>query len=327
VFARRRGRPQLTVYFATDIHGSEVCFRKFVAARQVYGADQLILGGDLTGKMVVPVVRRDEGAYEAELHGQVHRVGDDRLDELRRRIRDGGFYPVVMSPAELAAYDPAALERTFADEMARSIEDWDRYAGEHAVAEREILVAPGNDDPYEIDAVLARATAFRLVEGERVTIGSGDVTYDVVSTGVSNRTPWETHRELEEDALEAHLRALLDGADPARTILNVHVPPFASGLDEGPDVAGIGADGVVEQRKSLGTALTRPVGSTAVRRVIEDFQPLLSLHGHIHEGRGAVTIGATTCINPGSDYPEGVLRGAIVRFDATGIVNHQLTAG
>jgi Icc-related predicted phosphoesterase len=271
-------------------------------------------------------VSRD-GAHEAVLHGQVHRVGDEGLAELRRRIRDGGFYPVVVSAAELAAYDEAALERTFAAEMARSLEDWDRYAREHQVPEREILVAPGNDDPYEIDEVLALATAFRLVEGERVTIGSGDLAYDVVSTGVSNPTPWHTHRELDEDALEERLRELLRGTDPGRTILNVHVPPYASGLDDGPDVAGIGADGVVEQRKSLGTALTRPVGSTAVRRVIEDFQPLLSLHGHIHEGRGAVTIGKTVCINPGSDYPEGVLRGAIVRLDPTGLVNHQLTAG
>jgi Icc-related predicted phosphoesterase len=325
VFSRRR-RPTLSVFFATDIHGSEVCFRKFVAARRLYGADQLILGGDLTGKMIVPVVSLDDG-YEATLYEQPHRVAADGLDELCRRIRDAGYYPLVVSEAELAAFDADAVARTFTAEMTRSLEDWDRYAGEHEVRAREILVAPGNDDPYEIDAALAGSTAFRLVEGERVTIGSGELAYDVVSTGVSNRTPWRTHRELDEDALEKRLRELLDGADPARTILNVHVPPYASGLDDGPDVAGIGADGVVEQRKSLGTALTRPVGSTAVRRVIEDFQPLVSLHGHIHEGRGAVTIGATLCVNPGSDYPEGVLRGAIVRLDATGLVNYQLTAG
>src|SRR4029079_7182991 len=120
----------------------------------------------------VPVVRRDT-AFEATLHGQSHRVGEDGVAELERNIRDSGYYPVELTPDELAAYAPPRLERTFAAEMRRSLEAWDSYARAHDVAEGSILVAPGTDDPFEIDDVLTRAAAFRLAEGERVTIGSG----------------------------------------------------------------------------------------------------------------------------------------------------------
>jgi Icc-related predicted phosphoesterase len=68
------------------------------------------------------------------------------------------------------------------------------------------------------------------------------------------------------------------------------------------------------------------VGSKAVRRAIETYQPILSLHGHIHESRGVATIGRTVCINPGSEYPDGVLRGAIVDFDRDGVKSYVLTS-
>ena len=49
--ARRRA---LRIFFATDVHGSERCFRKFLAAATVYEAEVLLLGGDVAGKGLVP---------------------------------------------------------------------------------------------------------------------------------------------------------------------------------------------------------------------------------------------------------------------------------
>ena len=70
LFRRRRADgDETTVFFTTDLHGSEVCFRKFVAAAAFYGADLLILGGDLTGKLVTPVVQNGQGWW-SELHGR-----------------------------------------------------------------------------------------------------------------------------------------------------------------------------------------------------------------------------------------------------------------
>ena len=67
------------------------------------------------------------------------------------------------------------------------------------------------------------------------------------------------------------------------------------------------------------------VGSIAVRAAIEKYQPLLGLHGHIHESRSAQKIGRTLCINPGSEYGEGVLRGILLELSSKGLEDHVFT--
>ena len=71
----------------------------------------------------------------------------------------------------------------------------------------------------------------------------------------------------------------------------------------------------------------QPVGSTACRETIERYQPLLGLHGHLHESRGTFQLGRTLCINPGSEYSEGVLRGALIELEGGQVKNYQLTTG
>ena len=70
-----------------------------------------------------------------------------------------------------------------------------------------------------------------------------------------------------------------------------------------------------------------PVGATSVRKAIEEYQPLLGLHGHIHESRGVARLGRTICINPGSRYNEGILQGVIIDLEGNCVRNYQLTAG
>jgi Icc-related predicted phosphoesterase len=70
-----------------------------------------------------------------------------------------------------------------------------------------------------------------------------------------------------------------------------------------------------------------PAGSTAVREAIEELQPLVGLHGHIHEGRGETKIGRTLCLNPGSVYSEGVLNGVLLTLADGQVRDYQFTQG
>jgi Icc-related predicted phosphoesterase len=71
----------------------------------------------------------------------------------------------------------------------------------------------------------------------------------------------------------------------------------------------------------------KPVGSTAVRDAIERYQPALSLHGHIHEARGVHWLGRTLALNPGSEYAEGTMKGAIVNLEPTRVKGYLLISG
>jgi Icc-related predicted phosphoesterase len=319
-----RSRDDFTLFFATDLHGSMACFKKLLAAPDFYGADVAILGGDMTGKMVIPVVAAPGGRYRARVAGKEIEAGPDDVAALETRIADGGFYPYRTNPDEVAELqaDPARVEALFASLMADTLRTWNdlaerRYAG----TDRVVLVAPGNDDPWDIDDVLAELPRFRVVEGEATTLGDR---YEMIATGYSNTTPWSTHRELPEDELREVIdKAAARVSSMETAIFNIHVPPYNTGLDTGPDID----PHTWEQKATMGQGHTKPVGSHAVREAIETHQPLLSLHGHIHESRGTFRLGRTLCVNPGSDYGDGILRGALVTLTGPRVRGFQLTSG
>jgi len=180
-------------------------------------------------------------------------------------------------------------------------------------------VCPGNDDSPATDEVIRRSSRVELAEGRAVELGEG---FSMVSTGWSNLTPWRTFRELPEPELAAQIERMIPaGATMSRTVFNFHCPPYGSGLDEAPEV-----DEEFNIRDA-GRALV-PVGSSAVREAIERHQPVLALHGHIHEAKGVTRLGKTLCINPGSAYEQGVLQGAIIELDIRkGIKSYSLTTG
>src|ERR1700760_1547096 len=76
-----------------------------------------------------------------------------------------------------------------------------------------------------------------------------------------------------------------------------------------------------------GDVLRGPVGSTAVRKIIEHYQPLLAVHGHIHESGGERRIGDTLCINPGSEANHGILRGYLIDIGKKGVELAQRVEG
>jgi Icc-related predicted phosphoesterase len=308
----------MRIFFATDVHGSEVCWRKFLNAGAFHKADVLIMGGDMTGKAMVPIVHRD-GGWEVTLQEQLHKLAtEDELLAMEKRISDRGYYPVRLEPDELAAWndDPDLVDRRFKEEMLRSVERWMVLAGEKLRGSKvRCIVSPANDDIFEIDALIESAPAVDLGESNAIDIDG----FTLVSTGWANPTPWKTFRELPEDELRARIDGLVkEVSDPRRAIFNFHAPPYASNLDAAPKLD-------EDMNYVAGGQALVPVGSKAVRDAITEYGPVLSLHGHIHEGRGAVKIGRTLAVNPGSTYEDGVLQAAIVDLDSkTGEVKRYL---
>jgi Icc-related predicted phosphoesterase len=321
---RRANGGGTTVFFATDLHGSEVCFRKFVAAAGFYGADLLILGGDLTGKFVVPVVDAGDGWW-AEVHGERRALRESELDAFEAQMANEGVYPRRMTAAEFSRFaaDADAVDALFLELMTERLSRWIAYARERLDGTPiRILTAPGNDDPYDVDDVIRACGGDRvlLVEGQVVEIAPG---HEMLSTGWANHTPWHTHREFEEDELRAHIEEMVaELRRPEAAVFNLHVPPYDSSLDTAPQ---LGPDLAVQT--SMGNVLTAPAGSSAVRDAIEAHQPLASLHGHIHESGGSVRIGRTVAINAGSEYGEGVLRGVLFTVGGGELRRVQATCG
>jgi uncharacterized protein len=298
----------MRIFFATDVHGSEVCWRKFLNAGAFHKADVLIMGGDMTGKAMVPIVGSD-GGWEVTVQEQRHQLtSEDEVRAMEKKISDRGYYPVRLGKDEVEAWsaDPTLVDTRFKDEMLRNVERWMALADERLEGKGiRCIVSPANDDMFEIDPIIAAA---KLVElGEANTIALDGIS--LVSTGWANPTPWKTFRELPEDELRARIDGLVaEVADPKRSIFNFHAPPYGSNLDSAPKLD-------ADLKYVAGGQALVPVGSRAVRDAISEYGPMLSLHGHIHEGRGAVKIGRTLAVNPGSTYEDGVLQAAIVDLD------------
>lgn len=310
------------IFFATDIHGSEVCWKKFINAGAFYRVDVLVLGGDMTGKAIVPIVQQGGGRYrvvlleqEQELHSQ------EELAEMMRRIRTRGYYPYVTTPDEIAElqHDPQRVEQLFVAQALQTLEDWLAYADAKLEGTgMRCYVAPGNDDTFQIDALIRASRHVTLAEGQVIAL---DEHHEMISSGWTNVTPWHTFREESEEALHARLSAMVAQLrNPQSAVFNFHVPPYASTLDDAPELT---AD---LRPKRAGNAVV-PVGSRAVRQLIEQHQPVLALCGHIHEARGSVRLGRTLCINPGSAYEQGRLLGAVIQLERGKVKHYTLTTG
>ncbi len=311
-----------TIFFATDIHGSDICWNKFLNAGKFYEADVLILGGDMTGKAIVPIIEQGGGKYNTTLLQQQFVLnGADELAEMIKKIRSRGYYPYLTSPEEIAelSKDPDKIYNLFISEALKVVEQWmDIAARKLAGTGMRVYVSPGNDDRFEVDDIIRANPHITLAEGRVIQL---DAHHEMITSGWSNRTPWNTYREEDEPQLAQRYDAMIkDLKDPQRAIFNIHVPPYHSNLDEAPELD--------EQLrpKYAGNAL-KPTGSSALRTAIEKYQPLLGLHGHIHEGRGSSRIGKTLCINPGSMYEQGTLLGTIVKLGKQKIDSYVLTSG
>jgi Icc-related predicted phosphoesterase len=314
----------MRLFYASDIHGSERLWRKFLNAADFYEVEVLIMGGDLTGKVLVPLVEVKPGRWTARFLGREQKAkGEDKAAELERRIRLNGHYPIRVSPEEMERLqaDEAHRDEVFRDAMRAELARWLELAHEKLGGTGvRCFVMAGNDDDWDIDPVLDAGPPPVEHVSERVVRLDG---MQLLSCAYANPTPWDSPRELPEERLLERLEGLAAGLDPGvPAIFNLHVPPYDSGLDLAPaltDDLRVITEG--------GEAKLEPVGSRAVRTLIERHGPVLGLHGHVHESRAVAEIGPTLCINPGSAYSEGVIDGAIVELRDGRVVSHQLVSG
>ena len=283
-----------------------------------------MLAGDLTGKAIVPIVQNN-GRYETELFG-VHRTArnDEELATLERDIADVGYYSFITTSDEAnrLSADEAGRDELLGRLMGARVHEWMQLATERlADGNVPLYLIPGNDDEFVIDPILNEPGQAPVNADGRVLDIPGGL--QLLASGWSNHTPWQTPREESEDELYARLDALAGQVrDPRRAVFMIHVPPYDSGLDTAPIL-----DANLRPTISAGDVLRGPVGSTAVRRIIETYQPLLSVHGHIHEAGGERRIGETLCINPGSEANAGILRGYLVDIGDGGVELSQRVEG
>jgi len=310
------------IFFATDIHGSDICWNKFLNAGKFYEADQLILGGDMTGKAVVPFIHQGGANYRVTLLEQVFDItNEDELTDMKKRVRSRGYYPYMTNPDEIAELekDPERVSKIFLQEVLKVVQEWMEIADRKlAGTGMKVYCCPGNDDMDEVDEILMESRTVIHSEGKVVTLASG---HEMIASGWSNKTPWNTHREEDEDQLKVRYEAMTSQLkNPHSAIFNIHVPPYKSNLDEAPELD-------ENLRPKMAGQALKAVGSTALREAIEKVQPLLGLHGHIHEGRGVSHIGKTLCINPGSMYEQGTLLGALINLGKNKVEDYVLTTG
>ncbi len=285
------------------------------------------MGGDMTGKAIVPLVAAGNGAHRVTFAGRTTTLQSEaEVQEMEKLIRVNGFYPFRCEQEEVdrLAKDAALRDRKFLDLMRATLRRWVSIAEERLAGKNvRCFMTPGNDDHLEIDEVLDGSEIVSNPEGRLVHLTDGKSDLEMISCGWSGPTPFDTPRECSEDDLAGRIEAMASQLRaPETAIFNFHDPPYNSNLDLAPML-----DRNLQVQTDGGQTRMVPVGSTSVRAAIERYQPQLGLHGHIHESRGQVKLNRTTCVNPGSEYGEGVLRGAVVDLNGAKLKNVQLISG
>ena len=308
------------LYVCSDIHASERTWRKFLNAMKanVYKVDAAVIAGDLTGKALVAVVQGNHGGevWTASVLGQSRIARNEQeLADLERSIADLGYYAVRVTDDERRAMegDKELVMRHFREKIVSRLREWLALASERLEGSGiPVYLMPGNDDEFDIDPILAESTYCRNVNEQVIELTPW---HQLVSMGWSSPTPWHTPRELPEEEFLDRLSGLLKGVrDPRKTVMMTHVPPYDSGLDTAPLLS---PD--LRPTVTAGDLIRGPVGSTGVRAAIEQFRPVLGVHGHIHESGGERKIKDTLCVNAGSESSMGVLRGFLIDLGENGV--------
>jgi Icc-related predicted phosphoesterase len=306
------------VFFATDVHGSERVWRKWLAIPKQYGPDVIVLAGDLTGKLVVPIAKQQDGSYATKVLGKEMTAKDDAaLETIKERVMNLGFYPYVCSKDEIEDLkrDRKRVDELFARVMEDNVRRWIRMAEEKCPDGVEVIVMPGNDDIFAIDQPIKESKRVVYPLGKAIPFCND---YELLSFDYSNPTPWDSPRECSEEDLWKKLDELASLVTTSwdRVICNFHVPPYGTRIDRAPKL-----DKNLKPKMSGFGMEVESVGSKSILRFMREHQPYLGLHGHIHESPGFDKVGKTTIFNPGSEYGEGILKGLIIELDRAGMKN------
>lgn len=300
--------PRTRIIFASDFHGSDVVWRKFLNSASMFKADVLLMGGDMTSKVMVPIIR-ENGGYVANFKGTQQKITEAGLVDFKKEVRRHCYLPYVCSRQEvdLLDRDQMRVEKVFEELEVEMLRDWLSLIAQKA-PHTKVIFHPGNDDKFALDEVLKESPSVTYAEESVVKF---DSFHEAACCGWSNPTPWNSPRECtEEELLEKLQNTISQLSSVSTSCFCFHVPPYNSTIDMAPKL-----DSNLRPVYEGGRPAFIPVGSKSVRKVIEKFQPLLGLHGHIHESPGLVKIGKTQCINPGSEYSEGILRAYVIELE------------
>lgn len=314
----------IRILYGSDFHGSDVVFRKFLNAAVQYQANALVIGGDVTGKAMVPIVNKGDSVYEGYLFGRAETVRTkEEIEKLKKTISNVGFYPIVLEQDEANALekDPELMSKRFEKEMCQRVREWLTLADQFLTPKKMTLYfMPGNDDSFSIDKVIKE---FPNIKNPDMTSFPLDNDHEILGCSYANMTPWACVRDLEEPDLQNKMDELGKMVkNPETAIVVLHVPPISSNLDTCPAL-----DKNLKIITSGGQVLMKSAGAQASRNFIEKVQPLLGLHGHIHESPGYTYIGRTLCINAGSEYVESILKAAIINIEGPKVKGHILISG
>jgi len=316
--------PMLKILYASDFHGSTIVFRKFINAGLMYKADLLIYGGDISGKALVPIVESDAGTYVFEVMGRKYEVKTSEINPHLERIENIGYYPLIVRREERSKLeDERYLTSIFKELMKERLRKWIEFAKSKLRGTNiKLYLQLGNDDDQELENILNEAEDEIVVHAENKALEL-PLGYHLVSNGYANITPWHCPRDFDEDFIYRKLEELVSRiSDSGRLILNTHCPPYNTNIDLAPKL-----DKDLKPIITSGGVVMEHVGCTSVRKIIEKYQPLLGLHGHIHESRGIDKIGRTLVLNPGSDYNTGVLRAAFIALEKDKVKSYLLISG
>jgi len=316
----------MRIYYTSDLHGSDKCWKKFMVTPKHYQADIIIIGGDITGKFIVPIIRLPNGRFEATFMGRKRKFKKEKdVEVLKQQIADTGQYWLDVTQEEYQDYtnNPSKLDEMFDKLITERVAEWVAMADERLKGQNvRCLISAGNDDSYSVDEILEKSETIEVHDGRIIDLGEG---FEIFGLSNSNMTPWDCPRDITEEELEVKIEKLagqINNMD--RAIFDIHVPPYGAGIDEAPELT----EDMKMVLDSTGTPNMIPVGSTAVKEALLKYQPMLGLHGHIHEAAGIRKLGKTTIVNPGSEYAEGLLRGAVIDLDAQeGLINVNLVTG
>jgi Icc-related predicted phosphoesterase len=314
---------KVRILFASDFHGNEMVWRKFLNSASIFKANWLIMGGDLTGKVLTPIVTQQDGMYKAEFLSKTHTIEPSGLEKFRTLVKDHCYIPYVCDQKQFEELNQATqddIEKIFARLECQTLQEWVDMIPKKLTKDVHVLIHPGNDDKFELDDVLKRSPYLTYAEESVVNL---DGEHEAACLGWSNPTPWNSPRECSEDELMVMLEKLVSQVKNVdRSLFCLHCPPFESQIDQAPLL-----DKDLRPVLQGGRPVYIPVGSKSVRSIIEKYQPLLGMHGHIHECRGFMRIGRTQCMNPGSEYTEGILSAYLIELDGVKIKKLQRVEG
>jgi uncharacterized protein len=315
----------LKIAYTSDLHGSTRCFERAVDAAIVHKVDALLIGGDITGKTMTPVIGDSGDLYEALVRDKVKRArAGQELDQMESDISDLGSYPIRLTKQQhaLLESDEKRRKERFREAMQDRLKQW-LWLAEKRLKPKEIrlLIICGNDDEWVLDKII-RESDFAEDPSQTIPVLLGDY-HEVMGESAGNKTPFNCPRDIEDSVLKERISENVKKLkDPGRAIFMLHVPPYNSGLDNA-----YALDKDLKKVFKGGMPVLAPVGSQAVREIIEEHQPLIALHGHIHESPNVVKIGRTTCFNPGSEYWNGTMHGYIITCDRDRVRGHMPISG